>query len=204
VTALAVPRPSLVNALRDDTPSGKDDSPAARLLDVQFWLMGRDAEHPDGNLLPRLGFRREPVPAGRPGTSRYRRTGPDGVVVLWPCGLFLGDDDGGCLLIRGHAPAVAEDPRPPDAFAVSEIVAILRCSRACPPARLSRAATWLAGYEAEVERCVGVAHRVPVPGVRSRLAPPEPCSLARAWRELAAAADPGAGGTVDAPVAVRG
>ena len=33
-----------------------------RVLDVQFWLMGRDAEHPDGNLLPPLGFTRQTVP----------------------------------------------------------------------------------------------------------------------------------------------
>jgi hypothetical protein len=60
-------------------------TPLGRLLDVQFWLMGRDAEHPEGNLLPRLGFTRETPPEPRTGQTRYRRED----AILWPFGLWL-------------------------------------------------------------------------------------------------------------------
>ena len=53
-------------------PPGEGKSALVRLPEVQFWLMGRDVEHPGGNLLLRLGFIRQTVP-DRPWPSRYRR-----------------------------------------------------------------------------------------------------------------------------------
>lgn len=54
------------------------------LLDVQFWLMGRDVEHPGGNLLCRFGFTREPAPHHVGGPGRYTWTQGERVIVLWP------------------------------------------------------------------------------------------------------------------------
>jgi hypothetical protein len=48
-----------------------------------------------------------------------------------------------------------------------------------------RASHWFAHYETAVAATAGVGHRVPRPGSTATLAPPEPCSLERAWRELA-------------------
>ena len=62
---------------------------------------------------------------------------------------------------------------------------VLRRGGPCPPAALMRASHWFADYETAVAATAGAGHRVPRPGSRPALAPPEPCSLERAWRELA-------------------
>lgn len=41
-------------------------------LELQFWLLGRDVNHPGGNLLLRAGFIPEPPPAKPPARTRYR------------------------------------------------------------------------------------------------------------------------------------
>jgi hypothetical protein len=147
--------------------------------------MGRDVEHPDGNLLLRLGFTRQRVP-GRPWPSRYRRAEPGGHVVIWRCGLFLADQQDGCLLLRGKAPSAVTGDQLTDLYDLAEVAAVLDRGRPCPPETLARAGHWFARYEAAVASSAGVGHRVPRPGTTALLAPSEPCSLEREWRELAA------------------
>lgn len=161
---------------------GNDQSAFIRVLDVQFWLMGRDVEHPDGNLLVRLGFTRQKV---RPWPSRYRRTEADGHVVIWQCGMFLQNPEHGCLLLRGMTPTAVTGSQLDDLYDLAEVKAVPHRGRPCPSAALLRASHWFAHYETAVEATAGVGHRVPVPGSMPSLAPPEPCSLEREWRELA-------------------
>ncbi|HYZ57742.1 MAG TPA: hypothetical protein VE733_30160 [Streptosporangiaceae bacterium] len=170
--------------LDGSTPAGSEQSAFVRVLDVQFWLMGRDVEHPDGNLLLRLGFTRQTVP-DRPWPSRYRRAEANGHVVIWQCGMFLQTPEHGCLLLRGMTPAAATDSQLDDLYDLAEVLAVLRRGGPCPPAALMRASHWFADYETAVAATAGAGHRVPRPGSRPALAPPEPCSLERAWRELA-------------------
>ena len=166
------------------TRPGRERSAFVRVLGVQFWLMGRDAEHPDGNLLPRLGFTRQTAPDGL-WPSRYRRAEPSGHVIIWRCGMFLQTPERGCLLLRGRTPAAVPGSRLDDLYDLDEVRAVLRRGGPCPPAALVRASHWFACYEAAVAAAAGVGHRVPRPGSSPSLAPPEPCSLERDWRELA-------------------
>ena len=163
---------------------GNERSAFVRVLGVQFWLMGRDAEHPGGNLLLRLGFTRQTVP-DRPWPGRYRRAEADGHVVIWQCGMFLQTSDHGCLLLRGRTPAAVAGSRLDDLYDPAEVLAVLHRGGPCSPAALMRASHWFADYETAVAAAAGVGHRVPRPGPVPSLAPPEPCSLERNWRELA-------------------
>ena len=166
------------------TQPGSGQSAFVRVLDVQFWLMGRDAEHPDGNLLPRLGFTRQNVP-DRPWPSRYRRAEAGGHVLIWQCGMFLQASEHGCLLLRGMTPAAVTDSQLNDLYDLAEVKAVLRRGSPCPPAALMLASQWFAHYEAAVVAAAGVGHRVPRPGPRPTLAPPEASSLEPEWRKLA-------------------
>lgn len=155
------------------------------LLDVQFWLMGRDVEHPDGNLLcTTLGFRREPAPRRRL-ASRYRRTTDDLDVVIWRCGLLLADAQDRWLLVRGLAPVSVEDGCLEQVHDLEVVFDVWRSGQACREDGLGVPSRWFADYEATVSAAVGVAHRVPRPGRRPLLAPDRPCSLEREWRAFA-------------------
>lgn len=178
-------RHDLARALDGATGPGRGRLAFVRMLGVQFWLMGRDAEHPGGNLLPRLGFTRQKVP-DRPWPSRYQRTEADGHVVIWQCGMFLQASGHGCLLLRGMTPAAVTGSQLADLYDLAEVKAVLHRGRPCPPAALVRASRWFADYETAVAATAGVGHRVPRPGPIPSLAPPQPCSLERDWRELAA------------------
>lgn len=171
-------------ALHRATGRGREGSAFVGVLGVQFWLMGRDAEHPGGNLLPRLGFTRQRAP-DRPWPSRYWRAEADGHVLIWHCGMFLQTPGHGCLLLRGMTPASVTGSQLDDLYDPAEVKAALRRGRPCPAAALTRASHWFADYETAVAEAVGVGHRVPRPGPVPSLAPPEPCSLERDWRELA-------------------
>lgn len=158
----------------------------ADLLSVQFWLMGRDVEHPDGNLLcSELGFGQERAPR-RSWPSRYLRQGPEGLVVIWRCGLLLRDETRSMLLVRGLAPARITDDALTDAFDLDDVFAAWSRSEPCPQPWLTSACRWLADYEAAIAAAVGVSHRVPSAGTAPALAPPRPCSLEQRWLELAA------------------
>lgn len=179
-------RPSL-RSITATTTTGRWTSVSAfvGLVDVQFWLVGRDVEHPEGNLLVRLGFAREPAPHGDLPT-RYRRQTPTLRVVLWPRGVFFGTPQRDCLLLRGRSPVVVAGVDPDTVYDPTQLTAAAVHGRPCPPDGLQAACDWFAGYEQDVAAVAGVAHRVPRPGPRPTLAPPEPCALDRAWRELAA------------------
>jgi len=166
-------------------PPGRGERALGPVLDVQFWLMGRDAEHPGGNLLPRLGFARQKAP-DRPWPSRYRRAEPGGYVIVWQCGLLLQGRGPGCLLLRGRAPAAVPGGQLEGLYDLDGVAAAQRRGAACLPGALARACGWFARYEAAVSASAGIGHRVPRPGSAPLLAPAEPCSLERAWLELAA------------------
>jgi hypothetical protein len=70
-----------------------------------------------------------------------------------------------------------------------EVADASRRGGSCPPGALIRAGHWFARYEAEVTATAVVGHRTPRPGSTLALAPPEPCSLEREWREVAARLD---------------
>lgn len=176
--------PSLRRVLREASGPG-EVAPIGRLLEIQFWLMGRDVEHPSGNLLVTLGFTREPAP--QPGLpSRYQRLDGDGThVVVWPCGLYLGSAGHRCVLIRGWRPAAVGDERPHDLYDPAEVYAMAHRGGSCPPEALGMVSRWFAHYERSVLRTAGVGHRVPRRGTHPSLAPRRPCSLAQPWDELA-------------------
>ena len=181
-------RPDLRSITDTTARRGIGESPVAGLVDVQFWLMGRDVEHPAGNVLLRLGFCREPC--AQPGLpTRYRREAPTVQVIAWPCGIFFGTDQLDYLLVRGHSPAVVVGIDVGLLYDPAEVFAAAACGSSCPPAAMQAACQWFAEYEESVRRIAGVAHRVPRPGSRPALAPAEPCSLERAWRELGAEID---------------
>lgn len=153
------------------------------LLDVQFWLMGRDVEHPGGDLLVRLGFTREPARTPHL-PSRYRKKEADAAVILWRCGLFLGTADHDCLLIRGFTPVIVPGVDPEPLFAPAEVQTAAEGRQPAPLAALADAARWFAAYEASVSGTVGVGHRTPKPGTRPALAPERPCSLESEWSDI--------------------
>jgi hypothetical protein len=178
-----VTRPDLPRALEVTSRRGDAHSQFGHLLDVQFWLMGRDVEHPGGNVLARLGFRREasPEPGGR---SRYCASEPGTQVVIWPCGMFLGTEHHGCLMVRGHQPTTVDGSTVAGLSDAAQVLELGREGAPAEPGLLAHAAHWFAGYERRVEDLGGIAHRVPKPGTAPTLAPPEPWSLAGAWLEL--------------------
>jgi hypothetical protein len=99
--------------------------------------------------------------------------------------MFLQTAEHGCLLLRGMTPAAVTGRQVDDLYDLAEVLAVLRRGRPCAPAALVRASHWFARYETAVAATAGVGHRVPRPGSSPSLAPPGPCSLERAWRELA-------------------
>ncbi len=180
VMVAPIASPDLASALREGTDREATDSTLLGLLDLQFWLIGRDIEHPDGNLLIRMGFDREPAPDGLPVHSRYRWTSEGMNSVLWAWGLFFQQEGAGLLLTRGGRGAVPLG-RAPDIYVPPPAVANSRY----PAGIITDICRWLASYEERVTTTVGLGHRVPRPGSSPRLAPPEPWSLASAWHELA-------------------
>lgn len=172
--------PDLATALHDGTSHRGAGSELQSLLDLQFWLIGRDVEHPDGNLLIRMGFNREPAPQTLARFSRYRRATRHEHVVLWSWGVFLQRSTTKVMLTRGGPPSTVHTPGPPDIYQPPPAGA----GEPCSPAMLTDACAWLASYEDHVTSTAGLAHRVPRPGPAPKLAPPEPWSLAAAWHEL--------------------
>ncbi len=163
------------------------------LLDVQFWLMGRDVEHPGGNLLCRLGFIREPAStgawSGRSAPSRYTRPAAPGStepeVVIWPCGMLLVASGCRSLVVRGGIPVLAPDRGPDGLYDQAEVYAQWRRGSPCTAQALAQVSRWFARYECRVDELVGIEHRVPRPDTAPSLAPPQPCSLHSEWTSLA-------------------
>jgi hypothetical protein len=161
-------------------PPSREESAFVRVLDLQFWLMGRDVEHPGGNLLLWPGFTRQKMP-DRPWPSRYRRSEPDGARRH----LAVHDQGHGCLLLRSRTPAAATGDQLNDIYDLDDVAAVHRRGKPCPPEALARACDWFVRYEGAVEATADVRHRVPRPGSAPKLAPTEPCSLEKEWRALA-------------------
>lgn len=176
-------RPGLIGVLAGTSTMADGTSAMAHLLDVQFWLMGRDVEHPDGNLLQRLGFERETTAAPF-APARYRRRGPEPEVIIWRCGLMIRTPEHDCLLLRGCEPALV-GPEVAAMYNPVSVGATRDKSSPAPPQTISAAAGWFAAYEARIVEVAGVEHRGAMPSSRPALAPPEPCSLELAWQELA-------------------
>lgn len=153
------------------------------LLDVQFWFLGRDVEHPGGNLLCRLGLTREPAPE-LTGPSRYTRSGSESGVIIWPCGMLLCGSEDDCLLLRGEQPALFRDRYLRDTYDPRFVVRQHQHGRPCLPGHLVVASRWFADYEASIEALVGTAHRAPRKGSAPMLAPYEPCALTAQWSAL--------------------
>lgn len=175
--------PDLGSALSSPIPSARHANVATgRLLDLQFWLMGRDVVHPAGNVLLRLGFVRDEA-AGERLPARYIRSDHLGLVIVWRCGLYL--PAGRTLMVRGHEPGSAAPSGLAGLYDTSAVFGALDNAQACSSQALADACLWLADYEGQVEDAVGTGHRRPGPGRRPSAAPPEACALTRAWTELA-------------------
>ncbi|WP_210490936.1 hypothetical protein [Patulibacter sp. SYSU D01012] len=173
-----VSRARALAAARAD-PGGR--AAVAALLEAQFHHLGRDAAHPDGNVLRRLGFRREAAPPGRRrAVTRYVRSGPDDVVALWPFALCVADGDGTVLVPRRGRASWSPLAARPDVHDLDGLHAVRQAARPCGARGLSRVCAWLGGHERAVAALVGTGHRAPAEA-RSRAAPGDPYDLADAW-----------------------
>lgn len=79
----------------------------AATLDLTLWCLGCDVRHPDGNLLVRRGFVRQPSPSARSGSTMYLApaAGSAGAphLAAWGFALLLLDPAcGDGLLLRRH------------------------------------------------------------------------------------------------------
>jgi hypothetical protein len=154
----------------------------AALLEAQFHHMGRDVQHPAGNLLHRLGFTRQRPPSGlRTGTSRYVLSDGPVLVAIWPFALCIGDRRGAALLPRRGRASWWPVASQPDCFTARQMAAARAGCVACPAPLVGRAFLWLAGYEQAVDDLVGTAHREPAER-SARAGPGDGYALQAAWR----------------------
>ncbi|MFT4167374.1 MAG: hypothetical protein QM650_19230 [Microlunatus sp.] len=154
------------------------------LLDVQFWLMGRDVEHPAGNLLVELGLTRE-RPADPELPSRYTMAGQDELAIVWRCGLLLSSAYGDVLCVRGLAPRRVTYRSMHDLWDPRLVRAAHLHAAPCQPRHLAEASAWFTRYEAAVRAKAGVDHRSAPSGLASELASHQRSSLDRPWAALA-------------------
>jgi hypothetical protein len=168
-----------------DAPGGR--TTLARLLEAQFHHMGRDVTHPEGNLLPRMGFARQTAPPGRrTAVTRYVLRRGSMLVAVWPFALCIGDRRGAALLPRRGRASWWPLASQPDCFTARELTAVRAGCTACPEPLVHRALLWLAEYEQTVDGLVGTAHREPAEaGARAR--PGEGYALHASWRTHAEA-----------------
>ena len=154
------------------------------LLDIQFWLMGRDVEHAAGNLLVELGLTRErPTDPELP--SRYTMAGHDEFVIVWRCGLLLSSVRGDVLCVRGLAPRRVTYRSMHDLWDPRLVRAAQPHAAPCQHHHLADASAWFARYEVAVRTTAGVAHRSAPSGFTSELASHERSCLDRSWTTLA-------------------
>lgn len=159
----------------------------ARLLEAQFHHMGRDVGHPDGNVLTRIGFRRQRAPEGlRTGVTRYVLADGPALVAIWPFALCIGDHRGAALLPRRGRASWWPLAGQPDCFTARQLGVVREGCVACPDPLVQRALAWLAAYEEAVDGLVGTAHREPAER-SARARPGEGYALQRAWRTHATA-----------------
>ncbi len=184
--ATALPR-SLPMELRCD---------AERLFELTMWCLGRDVNHPEGNLLLRRGLFRERPPQGQRANSVYTASLPGGgVLKLWGFGVFCDDCNGAVYIPRdGFNPHLvdsgamrwpafhAEDLRA--ASCEPFTVAGLRACRAA----VVTVAEWLAGYEEWVVEQLGSSWRHACFSERRKGSPIGAEELAAAWWRISARA----------------
>lgn len=77
---------------------------AIKLFEQQLWCWGEDVKHPQGNLLVKCGFDRQPPPKGQEkfGSLYTRRIGRGGQVVLRGWGLLISDRTHGALCLMRY------------------------------------------------------------------------------------------------------
>ena len=159
------------------------------LLDIQFWLMGRDVEHPAGNLLVELGFTRE-RPADPELPSRYTLADQDELAIVWRCGLLLNSARGDVLCIRGLAPRRVTYRSLHELWDPRLVRAAHTHAAPCQPHHLADASAWFARYESAVRAKAGVEHRSAPAGSIADLASHQRSCLATSWASLAQLASP--------------
>ncbi|WP_224361814.1 hypothetical protein [Hyalangium versicolor] len=164
---------------------------AERLFETTMWCLGRDVNHPEGNLLLRRGLTRERPPEGQRGSSVYSASfSGGGGVELWAFGVLC-HDGGEATFIRreGFTPLLVDVSRV--AWPVFEAEAL---GGAQPPStdgqqRRCRAAVvtlaeWLARYEEWVVKEVGLSWRRECLAQRRKAPPVAAEELAAAWWRL--------------------
>ena len=159
------------------------------LLDVQFWLMGRDVVHPAGNLLVALGLTRE-RPTNPELPSRYTMAGQDEFAIIWRCGLLLSTAHGDVLCVRGLTPRRVAYRCLHDLWDPRLVRAAHSHAAPCQPHHLADASTWFARYEVAVRAAAGVDHRSAPSDSTAELASHQRSCLDRPWAALARRASP--------------
>jgi hypothetical protein len=162
---------------------------AERLFDVTMWCLGRDVNHPEGNLLLRRGLSRERPPPGQQANSVYTASLPGGgVLKLWGFGVFSDDCDGAVFVSRdGFTPHLVDSGavlwpvfHAEDLRAASREPLTLEGQRACRAAVVTLA-EWLAGYEGWVVDQLGSSWRRACLAERRKGSPASGDELAAAW-----------------------
>lgn len=185
------PGSSPATAARGRRLGGRLARSATALLHQTLWCLGRDIQHPDGNLLLAHGFTRLRPPADVPGSSRYQLASPEAAVAVWGFGVWFAAPGAGSVFLRryafrpkwhpGEAPPAAFTPIPLGQWTAPRTPA----ARAAVLRLTAQAAAWFAAYETWVDAVAGPEWRVGVlqawdaPGAR-------PGDTTRAWRALAA------------------
>ncbi|WP_224245177.1 hypothetical protein [Hyalangium gracile] len=166
-----------------------------RLFEISMWCLGRDVNHPEGNLLLRRGLSRERPPEGQKGGSVYTGSLPGGgVLKLWAFGALCGDSDESIYIRRDGFTPLRVD-RALVRWPVFEAEALGSAQAPSTPEeqRLCRAAVvtlseWMGGYEAWVAREVGLSWRSACFAERRKAPPVQVGELADAWWRIAARA----------------
>jgi hypothetical protein len=159
------------------------------LMHQQCWLWGQDIRYPGGNLLLALGFERA-RPGADGGSTRYRLDDPDGLtVVLWGFGIaYRPPGTLGVFLHRyGFAPLALPDTADLNVHTAAGVPTVEPASpgdRARIRTRAADLARWIAGYEREILRRAGPAHRESAIA-RWTAACCGPLEVATRWDELA-------------------
>jgi hypothetical protein len=161
---------------------------AERLFDVTMWCLGRDVNHPEGNLLLRRGLSRERPPQGQQANSVYTAWLPaGGVLKLWGFGVLCDGCDGAVYIARdGFTPRMVdrEAVRWPvfdaEGLRASREPLSFEERRACRGAVVTLA-EWLARYEGWVVDHLGPSWRFACLAERRKAPPVNAEELAAAW-----------------------
>lgn len=166
---------------------------AERLFDVTLWCLGRDVNHPGGNLLLRRGLGRERPPPELRAHSVYTAMLPGGGgLKLWGFGVLCEGREGAISIARdGFTPRLVDKAavRWP-VFQAEHLHAASREPFTCEERRSCRAAVvmlaqWLALYEEWVTEHLGSEWRQACLAERRKASPVRASELADAWWRIA-------------------